>query len=172
MALIELDTLIEAPLERCFHLSLSVDLHLDAAAATGERAVFGTTSGLMHLGDAVTREARHLGRRHRLSVRITRYDRPRSFRDEMTSGPFRAMRHDHWFDENDAGTKMRDAFEFRTVLRPLDSLLLAPHLRRFLVARNAFIRRVAEGDEWTRYLVDPSTLLAARARPNGRLGQC
>ncbi len=165
MALIELDTLIEAPPERCFDLSLSVDLHLDAAAATGERAVLGATSGLLRLGDAVTWEARQFGLGQRLSVRITKYDRPRSFRDEMTSGPFRQMRHDHWFDEDDVGTSMRDAFEFSTALRPLDLLLLAPYLRRFLVTRNEFIRRVAEGCGWTRYLDDPSTPLPARTRP-------
>jgi ligand-binding SRPBCC domain-containing protein len=100
----------------------------------------------------VTWEARHLGPRRRLSVRITRYDRPRMFRDEMVSGPFRSMRHDHWFDECGTGTRMRDVFEFRTIAPPLDRLLLAPHLRRFLIARNDVIRRAAQGDEWRRYL--------------------
>jgi hypothetical protein len=52
MVRIELQTFMAAPPERCFDLSLSVDLHLDAAAATGERAVAGTTSALLRLGDA------------------------------------------------------------------------------------------------------------------------
>jgi ligand-binding SRPBCC domain-containing protein len=154
MSLIELQTLVAATPERCFDLSLSVDVHLAGAAATRERAISGTTSGLMRLDDSVTWEARHFGLRQRLTVRITGYDRPRWFCDEMTSGPFRRMRHDHWFDADGAGTTMRDAFGFSTFVPPLDALVLAPHLRRFLLARNDFIRRLAESDGWRRYLSD------------------
>lgn len=155
MPLIELETLIAAPVERCFDLSRSVDLHLAGAASTGERAVAGTMSGLMELDDTVTWEARHFGSRRRLEVRITEYDRPRWFRDEMTSGPFRRMRHDHSFAADGVGTAMRDSFDFATKVPPLDALVLAPYLCRFLIARNDVIRRVAESDEWRRYLIAP-----------------
>jgi hypothetical protein len=103
------------------------------------------------------------GSRRRLSVRVTDYDRGRWFRNEMVSGPFRRMRHhDHWFDPEDTGTKMRDTFEFSTRVPLLDSLVLAPHLRRFVVARNEFIRRVAEGDDWRRYLGGPAPPVPAQ----------
>jgi ligand-binding SRPBCC domain-containing protein len=152
MALIELETAVAAPPERCFDLSRSVDLHLDAAASTRERAIAGVTSGLLKLGDTVTWEARHFGLRQRLSVRVTQYDRPRSFRDEQIAGPFAALRHDHLFEAEDGGTTMRDAFEFSTKVPLLDSLVLVPYLRRFLVERNKFIRSLAEADGWRRYL--------------------
>lgn len=113
----------------------------------------------MRLDDTVTWEAKHFGLRRRMSVRITGFDRPRWFRDEMTSGPFRRMHHDHWFTAADGGTEMRDAFEFSSMVRPLDSFVLAPYLRRFLVTRNDFIRRAAETDEWRRYLHDSDTTL-------------
>src|SRR5438270_13016606 len=71
-------------------------------------------------------------------------------RDDERSVP--PLRHDHWFDAIDAGTSMRDAFEFSTILPLLDSLVLVPHLRRFLAARNELLRRAAEGDGWRRYL--------------------
>jgi ligand-binding SRPBCC domain-containing protein len=161
MALVEVQTFISAPAERCFDLARSVDLHVDAAARTGERAVAGRTSGLLGLGDSVTWEARHFGLRHVLSVRMTEHDRPRWFRDEMVSGPFRWMRHDHWFDESALGTKMRDAFEFAMVPL-LDPLVLAPHLRRFLIVRNDVLRRVAEGDDWRRYLSDSAPPVLAQ----------
>jgi hypothetical protein len=51
VALIELETFIAAPPERCFDLSLSVELHLDSTAATRERAIAGRTSGVLALGD-------------------------------------------------------------------------------------------------------------------------
>jgi ligand-binding SRPBCC domain-containing protein len=144
VTLIRLETLVAAPPERCFDLSRSVDVHLASAAATGESVVAGPPSGLLGAGDEITWEARHLGLRRRLTVRITAFDPPRHFRDEQVRGPFRAMRHDHRFEPHGEGTLMRDEFEFRTVLPPLDTLLVGPHLRRFLAARNETIRRLAE----------------------------
>ncbi len=103
-------------------------------------------------GDTVTWEARHFGLRQRLTVKITRYERPRMFRDEMLSGPFRRMRHDHWFEPHEHGARMRDEFEFASALAPLDALVLKPHLRRLLLTRNDTIRRASEGTNWHRYL--------------------
>jgi len=85
-------------------------------------------------------------------VRITSYDRPRSFRDEMVDGPLRLMRHDHSFEPVDGGTAMRDEFEFATAYPLFDRLLLERHFRRLLELRNETIRRAAEGDGWRRYL--------------------
>ena len=144
MRRIECETLIGAPPERCFDLSRSVELHLEAAASTGERTVGGVTSGLLGAGDTVTWEARHFGRRWRLTVRIAAYDRPRFFRDEQVRGPFRRLAHDHLFEPVDGGTRMRDVFEFASGLPLLDRLVLAPHLRRFLRRRNELIKRTAE----------------------------
>ena len=144
MRRIECETLIGAPPERCFDLSRSVELHLEAAASTGERAVGGVTSGLLGAGDTVTWEARHLGRRWRLTVRIAAYDRPRFFRDEQVRGPFRRLAHDHLFEPSDGGTRMRHVFEFASGFPLLDRLVLAPHLRRFLRRRNELIKRTAE----------------------------
>jgi ligand-binding SRPBCC domain-containing protein len=106
---------------------------------------------LLGLGDTITWEARHLGRRKRLSVEITAYDRLRSFRDEMIAGPFRHMRHDHRFEEHGDKTLMFDNFEV-SMLPPFDAVVLRPHLRRFLTARNETIKRAAESDDWQRYL--------------------
>jgi ligand-binding SRPBCC domain-containing protein len=149
---IELQTLIGAPPERCFDLSLNVDVHLRSAAVTGERVVAGVSSGAMALGDQVTWEARHLGLRHRLAMTISAYERPGMFRDEMMRGPFRRLVHDHFFEPVEQGTLMRDRFEFSSGVLPLDALILKPHLRRFLIERNAAIKQLAEGDEWRRYV--------------------
>ena len=152
MSRIELETFVAAPPERCFDLSLSVEIHLESTARTGERAVGGKTSGILGAGDTVTWRAKHLGLWHQMTVRIPTVDRPRMFRDEMVSGPFRRMGHDHWFDARDGGTLMRDVFEFSSGFAPLDALVIAPHLRRFLLERNEMIRSVAESDDWHRYL--------------------
>ena len=59
MSRIELETPIDAPPERCFDISRSIELHLEAAADRSERAIDGVTSGLLGEGDTVTWEARH-----------------------------------------------------------------------------------------------------------------
>jgi len=154
VALIELETFIAAPSERCFDLALSVELHLDSTAATRERAIAGKTSGVLAAGDWVTWKAWHFGLPLQLSVQITQHDRPRSFRDEMIRGPLRRLRHDHRFEDVDGGTLMIDRFEF-AVLPLLDSHVLTLHFDKLLVGRNELIKRAAEGST-SRYEVGDS----------------
>jgi len=156
MALIELSTLISAPRERVFDLSRSIDAHQDSTEGTSERAVAGVTSGLIGLNDEVTWEARHLGLRQRLTVRVTAFHRPEHFQDIMIEGAFKSMQHDHVFLEHPKGTVMNDRFEFRSPLGILgglvDTLFLVSYMKRFLVQRNAILKKLAESEDWRRYL--------------------
>ena len=152
MSRIELRTLIAAPRERCFDLSLSVDVHLETTVQTGERVVAGPTSGVLALGGEITWEARHLGRRRRLSMTVSAYERPRMFRDELVRGPLRKLVHDHFFEAVGEGTEMLDVFEFESSVWLVDSLVLARHFRRLLLRRNEAIKRLAESDDWRRVL--------------------
>ncbi len=149
-------TEIEAPPERVFDLARSVDLHVESAADTGERAVGGTTSGLLNLGDEVTWRGRHLGVWQNLTSEITLFSRPTHFRDSMRRGAFRRMDHDHFFEQTAAGTLMRDVIEFAAPFgwagRIVDALVLQHHLRRFLIQRNEILKRVAEGSSWERFI--------------------
>jgi len=45
MVRIELTTRIAAPIERCFDLCRSIDLHMASTNWTGEKAIAGVTSG-------------------------------------------------------------------------------------------------------------------------------
>jgi ligand-binding SRPBCC domain-containing protein len=156
MPVIELSTAMRAPRGRVFDLARSIDAHQDSTGGTGERAVAGVTSGLIGMDDEVTWEARHFGVRQRLTVRVTAFDRPNHFQDIMISGAFKRMVHDHEFAEGPAATVMRDRFEFESPLgilgRMVDWLLLASYMRRFLVRRNALLKRLAESAEGSRYL--------------------
>jgi ligand-binding SRPBCC domain-containing protein len=156
LARIELSTHIAAPVERCFDLARSVDLHVRSTAGTGERAVAGRTTGLLELGDEVTWRARHLGVWQSLSGRISAYDRPRHFQDTMLRGAFKYLRHDHFFDAADGGTVMRDVFEFAAPLGPLgrlaERIFLTSYMRQFLEARNRELKGVAESAEWSRFI--------------------
>ncbi len=114
MPLIKLSTLISAPRERVFDLARSIDAHQDSTEGTQERAVAGVTTGLIGLNDQVTWEAKHLGIRQKLTVRITAFNRPSHFQDVMIAGAFKRMKHDHEFLEQSGSTLMVDRFEFQS----------------------------------------------------------
>lgn len=156
MPVLLLTTEIRAPIERVFDLSLSIDLHMDSTAHTGEQAVAGVTSGLIGLGEEVTWRARHFGVWQTLTTRITQYDRPTHFRDAMVRGAFRRFDHDHFFSQEGAVTTMRDAFDYDSPLgilgRLADLVVLERYMRRLLVTRNDVIKRAAETETWRRYI--------------------
>jgi ligand-binding SRPBCC domain-containing protein len=145
MARITLSTRIAAAPARCFDLSLSVEVHLQSTASSSERVVAGVASGALALGDRVTWEARHFGRRRRMTVEITAYEHPTMFRDEQVHGPFRRFAHEHVFEPVGDATTMHDVLEF-SLFPAFDRLVLVPYLRRFLSIRNETIRGIAEAD--------------------------
>lgn len=59
MPKIELTTEINAPIEICFDLSRSIDLHQLSTAKTNEKAIKGVTAGLIGPDESVTWEAVH-----------------------------------------------------------------------------------------------------------------
>jgi ligand-binding SRPBCC domain-containing protein len=155
MPVIELTTRIAAPVERVFDLSRSIDLHRQTASRTGERAVAGVVSGLIGMGQDVTWRARHFGIWQSLTVRITVFQRPSHFADEMVRGAFKSMEHHHFFEAASDGTVMRDVFSFQSPLgilgRIADSVFLERYMRNFLIGRNQIIKSTAESEAWRQF---------------------
>jgi ligand-binding SRPBCC domain-containing protein len=152
MEIIRLETWIDAPVERCFLLSLSIDLHVASAGTTREKAIDGVTTGLIGEGETVTFQGRHLGTRMRHTSRIVTL-RPFSyFRDDMIAGTFRHFEHHHHFAPMDDGARMRDTVRFLAPWGRLGQILARKRLIAFLIKRNATIKRVAESEEWRKYL--------------------
>jgi ligand-binding SRPBCC domain-containing protein len=150
VAVINLETFIQAPPDVCYALKLDVQLHISSTQQTQERIVAGRTSGRLELGELITWEARHLGVRQRLTVQVTAAEPPWYFRDEMRQGAFRSMSHDHYFEphQDSRATLMRDVFAFSSpggvVGRCFDWLFLQAYMTRFLRARNAMLKQQAE----------------------------
>jgi len=146
--IIELSTIINAPIERCFDFARSIDLHLESTKQTGERAVAGRTSGLIGLGETVTWQAKHFGIRQTLTSKIIRFEYPSYFTDEMVNGAFKSFRHDHLFSSVGCQTIMKDVFDFESPLGWLGKLanflFLTRYMRKLLVIRNQVIKQVAE----------------------------
>lgn len=151
MTAIEEVTVIHAPIERCFDLARSVEVHLAGNIHCGEQAVAagGVTTGLIGLGQRVTWRARHFLVWHELTSEISRMDRPRYFQDVMVEGIFRLMRHDHYFRAlSPVETEMRDVFEFAAPLpvigRLAEILFLRRYMSKLLHERNVALKASAE----------------------------
>jgi ligand-binding SRPBCC domain-containing protein len=146
--IIELTAYIEAPVEKVFDLARSIDLHTDSMAHTGEQAVAGRTSGLIEMGETVTWRARHFGKWQTLTSKITEYNYPNYFTDEMVEGAFKSFSHQHLFYAINKQTVMMDIFIFESPRGKLGELanflFLGRYMTNLLKKRNKAIKKAAE----------------------------
>lgn len=157
MVCIEQSIRIDAPIQRCFDLSRSVEVHLLGTEATGEQVVGGITTGLIGPNDFVRWRAKHLGVRQYLTSKITAFDSPYYFQDTMTEGAFRSMQHDHFFKAlSERETEMSDRFTFVAPLSALgiiaERIFLRRYMDRFLRRRNEIVKQIAESQSWGNFL--------------------
>lgn len=156
MPKIKLQTLVKAPKQIIFDLSRSIDLHKISTANTKEEAIKGTVAGLIDLGETVTWRAKHLGIFQTLTSKITAFDSPDYFVDEMVKGIFKRFKHEHIFQDTDEGVLMIDIFDYTSPLgflgRLADKLFLENYMRGFLMKRNIIIKEFAESDRWEEVL--------------------
>jgi ligand-binding SRPBCC domain-containing protein len=171
LPVISLSLHVEAPIDRVFDLSRSIELHIASTSQTRERAVGKLTSGLLGLDDEVTWEGRHLGVRQRLTTRISAYDRPSSFTDSMVDGAFARFDHRHDFRQDGRQTRIDEIFDYTSPLGPLgrlaDALFLKSYMKRFLAIRLEFVKSTAESDNWPEYLPTRSPPLDPAGRRVG-----
>jgi ligand-binding SRPBCC domain-containing protein len=156
MPVIKLETIIDAPIQRCFDLSRSIDLHKETTSKTNEEAIAGVTTGLIGKDEWVTWRAKHFGFYQKLTSEINEMKRPYFFEDRMLKGIFKSIRHQHLFEEEGCKTIMKDIFEFESPYGILgiiaNKLILVNYLTMFLKERNLMIKSVAESENWKAYL--------------------
>lgn len=152
MPIITLKTYIKSNIEICFDLSRSIDLHEISTANTNEKAIAGTTSGLISLNKFVTWQATHFGIRQKLTSKITAFNRPFHFRDEQQKGAFKFFIHNHYFESQGINVIMKDVFEFQSPFgflgKLVDRIILKDYLRKLLITRNNTIKDFAETEKW------------------------
>ena len=148
MTKIELSTHINAPIERCFDLARSIDLHMESTKQTGEKAIAGRISGLIELGETVTWRAKHFAIWQTLTSKITEFEYPNHFTDEMVKGAFKSIRHEHLFYAINNQTVMKDIFIFESPFGWLGTfvnfLFLGRYMENLLKKRNRVIKEGAE----------------------------
>lgn len=151
MPTITLTTEINAPAEVCFDLIRDIRLHTKTTVESDEKAIAGVTDGMIGLGQTVTFEGTHFGMRQRLTVKVTVFERPHLFVDEMTEGRFKSFRHKHEFVETGGKTLMIDTLDWVSPLgiigRIFDKVLLKPHLTNLVATRNSRLKAIAEGSQ-------------------------
>jgi ligand-binding SRPBCC domain-containing protein len=158
MPIIQLETRIKSTIEICFDLSRSIDLHQISTAKTNETAVAGRISGLINLHEFVTWQAKHFGVTLQLTSKITAFEKPLYFRDEQLSGPFKYIKHDHYFKQDDDCVCMQDIFNFQSpfgiIGKLVDKIILTRYLKNLLSYRNYIIKQYAETEKWMSVLKD------------------
>lgn len=152
MPAIHLTTFIAAPSERVFDLGRSIDLHKISMKDYGEEAVSGIRSGLIEKDEIVTWKGRHLLKTRLLKSKITAMQKHESFTDEQLEGPFKTIKHEHYFKPCENGTIMIDLFYFESpygwVGKFVNSLFLTRYMKKLLEQRNLVIKEYAESEKW------------------------
>lgn len=124
---------------KLFDISLDIDAHVSSMQQSGERAIAGTTSGAIGLGETVTWRARHFGIWFRMTSKITELERPARFVDQQASGPFKTFVHEHRFESVGDGCRMTDTITVGSPIfgRLAERAVLVPYLRHLIAKRNS-----------------------------------
>ncbi|KQB43366.1 SRPBCC family protein [Flavobacterium aquidurense] len=148
MTTINLTTKIKAPKQIVFDAARNIDIHQQSASPSKEKAIAGVTSGLINLNESVTWRGKHFGFYITHKSRITAMNFYDYFVDEMERGKFKSFRHEHFFEEVNGATIMRDKLQYETpfgiIGKLFDILLLEKHLTNFLIERNKILKVLSE----------------------------
>ncbi len=152
MPIIRIETKIKADKNIVFDLSRSIDLHKISTEQTNEEAIAGITSGLIGANESVTWRAKHFGIYQKITSKITKFEKPEYFVDEMVKGIFKRFKHEHTFKGNEGQTLMIDVFDYESPLGILgkiaDKLFLERYMKKLLQKRNETIKEFAESEKW------------------------
>ena len=150
MTTITLTTVIKAPVQLVFDHARNIDTHQESASKSAEIAIAGKTSGLINKGETVTWRGKHFGVYLQHQSVISQMEQPTYFVDEQLKGHFKSFKHQHFFEEKNGQTIMKDVMQYETpfgILGQLfDKLALKKHLIRFLLERNKYLKLVSESN--------------------------
>lgn len=148
MTTINITTKIKAPKQIVFDASRNIDIHQQSASKSNEKAIAGVTSGLINLNETVRWRGKHFGFYLTHKSRITAMNFYDYFADEMEEGNFKSFKHEHFFEEENGITTMKDKLQYETPLgifgELFDILFLEKHLTNFLLERNKVLKEVSE----------------------------
>ena len=90
------------------------------------------------------------------NTKITEFESPVYFADEMVEGAFKSFKHEHHFNSTENGTMMIDRFEYKSpygiIGNLVDDLFLRNYMTKLLIRRNQIIKEFAESERWKEVL--------------------
>lgn len=141
-------TEIDADIDTCFDLARDVGFYYNTLEKFTEIPISGKVTGLMKAGDYVTWETNHLSLMQHLTLKVTEFEKPILFVDEMVRGEFKTYRHEHIFEVENDKTIMIDKFEFQSPYgifgKLVDWVFLKRHFKKLIITRNKTLRLHAE----------------------------
>jgi ligand-binding SRPBCC domain-containing protein len=158
------EIIIHAPIERCFLLSTSLaivqqELKMRPVQNAGHGRTQSLATGLVTDQDTIRWQGWKFGLPQFHESLIEAFDPPNFFRDRMIAGRFRTFEHDHAFEYlGSNSTRLVDELRFSMPFGLLGELaanaLLISHIRGLMRRRFQRLKRIAESEEWKRYLPD------------------
>lgn len=138
---------INAPIHYCFDRARDIELHTKTVWKHTKENSIGEIK-LIEANQVVTFEATHFLIRQQLTSKITEYNRPYLFIDEMQRGAFKKLKHIHEFEQHENKTMMKDTLMFEAPLGILgwitERLILKTYMRRFIEHRNKELKKIIE----------------------------
>ncbi|WP_298497947.1 SRPBCC family protein [uncultured Algibacter sp.] len=148
MPLVQIETFINADIQTCFDLARNVDFYQKSIKNSREIAIDGKTTGLVEANDFITWEAKHLGFVRHITLKVTEFNNPSLFVDEIVEGDFKAYKHEHIFRKSNNKTIMIDKFYFESnwgVLgKIVDKFFMKKYMINILKIRNKTLKEKAE----------------------------
>jgi ligand-binding SRPBCC domain-containing protein len=148
MTSITLTTTINAPIKLVFDHARNITIHQQSTSKSKEVAIAGITSGLINKGETVTWKGKHFGLFLQHQSIISEMKLHTYFSDEQLKGHFKTFKHQHFFEEINGQTIMKDLMEYETPFsifgQLFDIFLLKNHLTQFLLERNAYLKLISE----------------------------
>jgi ligand-binding SRPBCC domain-containing protein len=148
---------INAPIDRCFLLATNIEL---VSLSLNMRPIEREAKGLAQLNDRLLWHGWKFGFPQMHETLITSYERPVFFQDTMERGRFKRYQHEHNFTEIDGHTLLHDKIRFNLPMGWVGDIVaknvMVPYIARLLHAHLQILKRVAETEEWRKYLPDGS----------------
>ena len=104
--------------------------------------------GEVEANDIVVWEAKYFTRVQHITLKVTEFNNPTLFVDEMVQGKFKVYKHEHIFQESDNITIMIDKLYFESswgfIGNFLDKFFLKKNITKTLILRNKILKKKAE----------------------------
>jgi hypothetical protein len=156
MPFLHLTTFIASDPERVFDLSRSLEFNKFLIKEYGGEINGSKINGLLEKGDVETYKGKHLMKERIVTVAVSEIKFPEYLLEEQKTGPFRKMKHEHYFKRIQNGTIMIDQFTYdikKGIFGNLfNKIFIQRYITKLLQKRNQFIKESAEGNDWKKYL--------------------